>query len=100
MNNSEYDFESFVKVSKIVGQQLTGHCPFHDDANPSFSANKLEGLWHCYAGCGSGNYEQFSERIKKVIRKTIRKTKRTPGAPGPFELSKSILMKGERRARF
>lgn len=42
-----------------------GHCPFHDDEHPSFSASDTG--WICYAGCGSGSvidfYMMYQERV-------------------------------------
>ena len=42
-----------------------GHCPFHDDEHPSFSASDTG--WICFAGCGSGSlidfYMMYQERV-------------------------------------
>lgn len=43
-----------------------GLCPFHDDRSPSFSVDPQTGLWHCHAGCGSGNLFQFLERAERL----------------------------------
>ncbi len=36
-----------------------GLCPFHDDHNPSFSANRETGLFHCFACGKSGSIFDF-----------------------------------------
>jgi DNA primase len=33
--------------------EYRGRCPFHDESTPSFHANRMKGLWHCF-GCGAG----------------------------------------------
>ena len=44
--------------------QYAGFCPFHEDRKKrSFSFNSETGLFHCFAGCESGNAYQFAERI-------------------------------------
>ena len=45
------------------GHEIVGLCPFHLDRSPSFSGNALTGLWRCFAGCGSGNWRQFLNRL-------------------------------------
>ncbi len=35
------------------GGRYKGHCPFHDDPNPSFKLYPEEDKWHCY-GCDRG----------------------------------------------
>ncbi len=43
--------------------QYVSRCPFHDDAHPSLSINVESGVWHCFAGCGSGSVLDFEMRI-------------------------------------
>jgi hypothetical protein len=51
------------KCTKFSNDELRAICPFHDDENPSFTANKISGLWRCF-GCGAqGNVAQFAERV-------------------------------------
>lgn len=38
-----------------IGDWLSCKCPFHQDNHNSFSFNKHNGAWTCFAGCGSGN---------------------------------------------
>ena len=42
----------------------TYHCPFHDDKNPSFSIK--DKMWHCFAGCGSGDQISFIQKIDNL----------------------------------
>lgn len=45
-----------------------GRCPFHDDQIASFSVNREENYWHCFAGCGAGSiidfYMLWQERVE------------------------------------
>jgi hypothetical protein len=36
-----------------------GICPFHDDHEHSFSVDKEDNYWHCFAGCGGGSIIDF-----------------------------------------
>ena len=38
---------------KRQGRNWVGHCPFHQDKDPSFTVNEEKGLFHCF-GCGAG----------------------------------------------
>ena len=50
---STIDFISlYVKLSS-TGRGL---CPFHDDENASFSVNKKNNYWKCFAGCGGKHH--------------------------------------------
>ncbi len=66
MNNDDY-FSLFSrhmqKCTEYANDELRGNCPFHDDRNPSFTANRKTGLWRCF-GCGlTGNAAQFAKRV-------------------------------------
>ena len=50
--------------SDSSGNQYTGFCPFHDDANKSFSFNIENGLCKCFTGCFEGNAYQFAKEIR------------------------------------
>ena len=41
------------------GDWVSGCCPFHEEANPSFSYNRKKGFWKCHAGCGKGSFFDF-----------------------------------------
>ena len=36
------------------GENLLGHCPFHDDKTPSLVVTPKKNLWHCLGACRSG----------------------------------------------
>ncbi len=40
----------------------SGHCPFHEDRNASFSIFADGRAWKCFAGCGGGDAVTFIER--------------------------------------
>ena len=39
---------------KRHGQDLVGHCPFHDDNTPSLVISPKQNLWHCLGACQAG----------------------------------------------
>jgi 5S rRNA maturation endonuclease (ribonuclease M5) len=41
-------------------------CPFHEDKDPSFSVKESDGIWTCFAGCGSGDAVDFVAKIKGI----------------------------------
>lgn len=41
------------------GDELSACCPFHDDTNPSFSANCKTGVYYCHGCCAKGNVIGF-----------------------------------------
>jgi 5S rRNA maturation endonuclease (ribonuclease M5) len=56
-------YEDFVEKIKPLGDgQFSGHCPLHEDTDPSFGFNSQTGQYNCYAGCGSGNVYTFLEK--------------------------------------
>jgi hypothetical protein len=63
MSEHEAVFRERVAGLRIRGHQGYGRCPFHDDARASFSVDLDTGLWTCHAGCGTGNANQFAERL-------------------------------------
>lgn len=69
MNNYTAALDALGIHGRISGVQLVGRCPLHHDNHPSFSVNIQNGLWICYAGCGSGNTEQLVERVLGVSPK-------------------------------
>ena len=51
-----YDFVSqYVQLD----ERGTGYCPFHDDQHKSFSVNRDQNYWNCFAGCGGGSIIDF-----------------------------------------
>jgi hypothetical protein len=62
-------FELRMPAFKWTGHaQNSAHCPFHDDANGSFSFNIDSGYWMCHAGCGSGGILDFEEKFSACDR--------------------------------
>jgi DNA primase len=53
---------------------VLGFCPFHDHQRPALSVHMTDGLWHCVAGCGSGDILSFYMRLKGVNHKTAIKS--------------------------
>ena len=41
------------------GEELRGHCPFHQDAQPSFTANTQLNSFHCFGCHKHGNILRF-----------------------------------------
>jgi len=77
------NFEKYYKdIAKlhIVSETTTemrGHCPFHSDGEPSFSANKETGLWKCFGTClEGGNIWQFHAKMFGGEGMTIAKAKK------------------------
>src|SRR5688500_14369944 len=61
-DHRRYYTEKVVSL-KINGKaEAVGLCPFHDDRDPSFSVNLENGLWRCFAGCGSGDVFTFEQK--------------------------------------
>lgn len=54
---TEIAVERLVEASGIAlkksGKDQIGHCPFHDDAEPSLVITAAKNLWHCF-GCQMG----------------------------------------------
>ncbi len=56
-------FSRHIQKLSEHGPELRGLCPFHDDHNPSWSGNRVSGLWQCFGCQASGNAEMFASRI-------------------------------------
>ena len=54
------------KLSKH-GAELRGCCPFHEDNSPSWSGNRVTGLWKCHACDAQGNAYQFATRVGEKV---------------------------------
>lgn len=48
------------------GEWLSSKCPFHEDRHNSFSFNKRNGAWICFAGCGSGNGFNIIQKVYNI----------------------------------
>ena len=51
--------EQFIRQYIELAPNGRGLCPFHDDRVASFSVNREENYWHCFAGCGAGSLIDF-----------------------------------------
>jgi putative DNA primase/helicase len=59
-------FAAHINSLSAHGGELRGCCPFHEDKSPSWTGNRITGLWRCF-GCGArGNASQFAERMGKT----------------------------------
>ena len=45
-----------------------GRCPLHDDQVASFSVNRQDSYWHCFAGCGAGSIIDFCIQYQKQVQ--------------------------------
>lgn len=63
MELKEWLHEVFPSRIRWRGAQGTARCPSHDDRRPSFSVNVEMGVWHCFAGCGSGTLRDLATRL-------------------------------------
>lgn len=55
-----------LEKSLSSGGEVRGCCPFHDDKNPSFSANIETGQAYCH-GCGwKGNTFTFAKKVGNI----------------------------------
>jgi len=79
----DFCFDRYINSFSIRGAELIGLCPFHNDRSPSFSGNSETGLWRCFAGCGSGNWRQFLERIGDQNSFEFQRAVK-PKSPGKF----------------
>lgn len=58
--------EHLEKIIRETSEEIIAICPFHKEKIGSFSANKRNGLFHCF-GCGAeGSVFQFIQQLKGV----------------------------------
>ena len=62
----------YVQRTPRQGQRdnLMFPCPFHSDTNASLSVSIDKKLWHCFAGCGSGDSIAFVMQAEECDFKT------------------------------
>lgn len=48
---------------KKQGKNLMGHCPFHEDATPSFSVNEEKQYYYCFSCHRSGDVFKFVQEL-------------------------------------
>ena len=55
---------------KRSGRQWVGHCPFHDDREPSFFVDPQKQLWNCLGECGAnGRGESGGDLFRFVMKR-------------------------------
>ena len=67
------EYAAVVEKHKIVGDNLTGLCPFHKDTNNSFSVDLKTGQWHCFSEDIGGNFISFWAKYHGYDTKTAYK---------------------------
>ena len=65
-------FSQYIKDSSVQGSELKGRCCFHDDQDPSFTANLETGQFICYGCNEKGNVSTFLQKLN-VPEDQIRK---------------------------
>lgn len=66
MNNlmsSNLFMDNVIDYKERGNGQYIGKCPSHDDKHNSFSFNVDNGVFKCFAGCGSGDLADFAKLI-------------------------------------
>jgi hypothetical protein len=67
---------------RFRGESGSGLCPFHDDQNPSFSANLEDSRWLCHGCSEKGDLVTFVERVYGVsTREAIAHLRAEAGVP-------------------
>jgi DNA primase len=57
---------SYLPSLKPQGRQWVTHCPFHDDATPSFVVSPDKGVFHCHGCKVGGDMLTFVQRFKRL----------------------------------
>ncbi len=57
---------SYLPSLKPQGRQWVTHCPFHDDATPSFVLSPDKGVFHCHGCKVGGDMLTFVQRFKRL----------------------------------
>ena len=101
------EYCAVIENHKIAGDNLTGHCPFHDDRNNSFSVNLKTGQWKCFAEDRGGNFISFwaeyygvsnKEAYQAILKKYGRDTKSVEKKKKPAPASLGMATKEKSRA--
>lgn len=56
----------YLPALKPQGRQWVTHCPFHDDAIPSFVVSPEKGVFHCHGCKVGGDMLTFVQRFKRL----------------------------------
>lgn len=84
--NYEQEYRAYVKKAVVIGNNLTGLCPFHDDKKNSFSVDLKTGKWHCFSEEIGGNFLDFyakthgtdtTEAYKQILKQYGRDEERS-----------------------
>lgn len=62
-------YSKYIKNYKVVGKNLNGLCPFHDDHNASFGADIETGKYNCFSCKAKGNAVTFLAETKGISTK-------------------------------
>jgi DNA primase len=71
----------FIRRYVDLDDRGRGLCPFHDDRVASFSVNRDEDYFQCFAGCGGGDLIAFYMMYRQ----------RVEGRPGDFKTAVTEL---------
>ena len=64
--NYEDEYKKYLNNPKKNKDSLMSRCPFHDDANPSFSINLKNGMYHCFGCNEQGNLFNFIAKMENI----------------------------------
>jgi RecA-family ATPase len=96
VKRTDHDYYSlFVRYIRGLtehGQELRGLCPFHDDHNPSFTANRENGLWKCFGCEAAGNATHFAERVGETSASNGKQQHRKIVATYPYQDEAGALL--------
>jgi len=77
----------------VAGKELRATCPIHHDTNPSFSLNIYNGLWKCFASCGSGDFIRLVELVLNCGPQEAHSWLQAGSATSVDQLDKSLAAK-------
>lgn len=71
---------------KKQGKNLMGHCPFHEDATPSFSVNEEKQYFYCFSCHRSGDVFSYLEQAHDLsFMEAVEQVATTAGVDLPRE---------------
>jgi hypothetical protein len=90
--------EQHVHKLHIRGSRATGLCPFHQDRNPSFSADLDKCVFHCF-GCGAGGgVKKFAELVGEPWESTRSESRTAKARRARFQAERQARAILARRA--
>jgi DNA primase len=51
---------------RLKSNSVNACCPLHSDSNPSFSIFIENGVWTCFAGCGTGDLFSLYGKLRGI----------------------------------